>query len=149
MTDEEREETMRLLKEKIADLSDKFKDTADTVQIIGLGALDIIKEKAEEAKSTINAMKENYNTYAQSAQNMVASKLLEAQMNIEAAKKQVEEKKEEIDKENFENYIKTKIEYADALVNLSKLTAEEAKLAYLEALKDQKEFEEKNNKKEE
>ena len=67
MTDEEREETIKLLKEKIADLSDKVKDTADTVQIIGLGALDIIKEKAEEAKSTINAMKENYNTYAESA----------------------------------------------------------------------------------
>ncbi len=147
MTDEEREETIKLLKEKIADLSDKVKDTADTVQIIGLGALDIIKEKAEEAKSTINAMKENYNTYAESAQNMVASKLLEAQMNIEAAKKQVDEKKAEYDKENFENYIKTKIEYADALVNLSKLTAEEAKLAYLEALKDQKEYEEKYNKK--
>ena len=143
MTDEEREETIKLLKEKIADLSDKVKDTADTVQIIGLGALDIIKE----AKSTINAMKENYNTYAESAQNMVASKLLEAQMNIEAAKKQVDEKKAEYDKENFENYIKTKIEYADALVNLSKLTAEEAKLAYLEALKDQKEYEEKYNKK--
>ena len=92
-------------------------------------------------------MKENYNTYAESAQNMVASKLLEAQMNIEAAKKQVDEKKAEYDKENFENYIKTKIEYADALVNLSKLTAEEAKLAYLEALKDQKEYEEKYNKK--
>jgi hypothetical protein len=147
MTDEEREETIKLLKEKIADLSDKVKDTADTVQIIGLGALDIIKEKAEEAKSTINAMKENYNTYAESAQNMVASKLLEAQMNIEAAKKQVDEKKAEYDKENFENYIKTKIEYADALVNLSKLTAEEAKLAYLEVLKDQKEYEEKYNKK--
>ena len=147
MTDEEREETIKLLKEKIADLSDKVKDTADTVQIIGLGALDIIKEKAEEAKSTINAMKENYNTYAESAQNMVASKLLEAQMNIEAAKKQVDEKKAEYDKENFENYIKTNIEYADALVNLSKLTAEEAKLAYLEALKDQKEYEEKYNKK--
>ena len=146
MTDEEREETIKLLKEKIADLSDKVKDTADTVQIIGLGALDIIKEKAEEAKSTINAMKENYNTYAESAQNMVASKLLEAQMNIEAAKKQVDEKKAEYDKENFENYIKTKIEYADALVNLSKLTAEEAKLAYLEVLKDQKEYEEKYNK---
>ena len=147
MTDEEREETIKLLKEKIADLSDKVKDTADTVQIIGHGALDIIKEKAEEAKSTINAMKENYNTYAESAQNMVASKLLEAQMNIEAAKKQVDEKKAEYDKENFENYIKTKIEYADALVNLSKLTAEEAKLAYLEVLKDQKEYEEKYNKK--
>ena len=78
---------------------------------------------------------------------MVASKLLEAQMNIEAAKKQVDEKKAEYDKENFENYIKTKIEYADALVNLSKLTAEEAKLAYLEVLKDQKEYEEKYNKK--
>ena len=147
MTDEEREETIKLLKEKIAEFNDAVKDTADTVQIIGLGALDIIKEKAEEAKSTINAMKENYNTYAESAQNMVASKLLEAQMNIEAAKKQVDEKKAEYDKENFENYIKTKIEYADALVNLSKLTAEEAKLAYLEALKDQKEYEEKYNKK--
>jgi len=146
MTDEEREETIKKLKEKIAEFNDVVKDTADTVQIIGLGALDIIKEKAEEAKSTINAMKENYNTYAQTAQNMVSSKLLEAQMNIEAAKKIVDEKKEELTKENAENYIKAKIEYADALVNLSKLTSEEAKLAYLEALEAQKEFEEKYKK---
>ncbi len=146
MTDEEREQTIKMLKEKIAEFNDAVKDTADTVQILGLGALDIIKEKAEEAKSTINAMKENYNTYAQTAQNLVSSKLLEAQMNIEAAKKIVDEKKEEFDKDNSEKYIKAKIEYADALVNLSKLTAEEAKLAYLEALEAQKEFEEKYKK---
>lgn len=52
-------------------------------------------------------------------------------------------KKEAHDKASLENYIEEVAEYASACAELSLLTAEEAKLAALEAVSAQKEYDEK------
>ena len=69
-------------------------------------------------------------------------------MNIDVAKKELKAKKEAHDKASLENYIEEVAEYASACAELSLLTAEEAKLAFLEAVEAQREYDEKNNEEE-
>ena len=64
-------------------------------------------------------------------------------MNLESAKTEIASKKELHDKEKFEKYIEDIIEYSNVCVNISMLAAEEAKLAKLEAIKAQIEYDKK------
>jgi len=65
------------------------------------------------------------------------------QMNMEETKNKFAEKKETKNKEKLEKYIDDQIEYAEDCVATSILAAREAKLAFLEALDAEMEYEEK------
>lgn len=62
-------------------------------------------------------------------------------MNIDVAKEKLVEMKEEHDKAKMEEYICDIVEYAEACVELSILAAEETKLATLEAVAAEQEYE--------
>ena len=62
---------------------------------------------------------------------------------MDVAKEHWTEKKEAYDKAKMEEYINDMVEYAEASVELSVLAAEEAKLATLEAIASQMEYNEK------
>ena len=125
------------------DLGEKTKDAVDTVKIKGMYAKDKIDEMASETKSNINAAKENFRVFSEKAKSKASSELLKAQMNIDVAKEELAAKKEAYDKASLENYIEEVIEYASACAELSILAAEEAKLATLEAVQAQNEYDEK------
>lgn len=131
------------LNAKMKDLGEKTKDTIDTAKIKGMYAKDKIDEMVSDTKSNVNALKENYRIFSEKAKGKASSELLKAQMNIEVAKEELAAKKEAYDKASLEAYIEEVTDYAAACTQLSILAAEEAKLAALEAVSAQKEYEEK------
>ena len=143
MNKEEMKEKMDVLKEKMKDLGEKTKDGIDTAKIMGMYTKDKIDVAIDETKSNVNAMKENYRIFSEKAKGKASSELLKAQMNIDVAKEELAAKKEAYDKASLENYIEEVIEYASACAELSILAAEEAKLATLEAVQAQNEYDEK------
>ena len=134
---------MDALSAKMKDLGEKTKDAIDTAKIKGMYAKDKIDEMVSETKSNVNAMQENYRIFSEKAKGKASAELLKAQMNIDVAKKELEAKKEAFDKASLEGYIEEVAEYASACAELSILASEEAKLATLEAIAAQKEYEEK------
>lgn len=143
MNKEQINEKMKELSEKMKGLSDKAKDSVETAQIAGMYAKDKVDEKILEAKSSVNAMKENYRLFSERVKGKASSELIKAKMNMDVAKANLEEKKAAHDKAQMEAYIEETIEYASACVELSFLAAEEAKLATLEAIAAQDEYDEK------
>ncbi len=143
MNKEEMKEKMELLNVKMKELGEKTKDAVDTAKIKGMYAKDQINEMASETKSNINAAKENLRIFSEKAKSKASSELLKAQMNIDVAKEELAAKKEAHDKASLENYIEEMAEYASACAELSILAAEEAKLATLEAVQAQNEYDEK------
>ena len=143
MNKEEMKAKMDALNAKMKDLGEKTKDAVDTVKIKEMYAKDKIDEMASETKSNINAAKENFRVFSEKAKSKASSELLKAQMNIDVAKEELAAKKEAYDKASLENYIEEVIEYASACAELSILAAEEAKLATLEAVQAQNEYDEK------
>ena len=143
MNKEEMKAKMDALNAKMKDLGEKTKDAVDTAKIKGMYAKDKIDEMASETKSNINAAKENFRVFSEKAKSKASSELLKAQMNIDVAKEELAAKKEAYDKASLENYIEEVIEYASACAELSILAAEEAKLATLEAVQAQNEYDEK------
>ena len=143
MNKEEMKAKMDALNAKMKDVGEKKKDAVDTVKIKGMYAKDKIDEMASETKSNINAAKENFRVFSEKAKSKASSELLKVQMNIDVAKEELAAKKEAYDKASLENYIEEVIEYASACAELSILAAEEAKLATLEAVQAQNEYDEK------
>lgn len=143
MNKEEMKAKMDVLSAKMKDLGEKTKDAVDTAKIKGMYAKDKVDEMVSETKSNVNAMKENYRVFSERVQGRASSELLKAQMNIDAAKEELAAKKEAHDKASLEAYIADVTEYASACVELSILAAEEAKLAALEAVSAEQEYEEK------
>ena len=143
MNKEEMKEKMEALNARMKDLGEKTKDAVDTAKIKGMYAKDQINEMASETKSNINAAKENLRIFSEKAKSKASSELLKAQMNIDVAKEELAAKKEAHDKVSLENYIEGMTEYASACAELSILAAEEAKLATLEAVQAQNEYDEK------
>ena len=122
---------------------DKVVDSLDTVAIAGLETKDKISKKVEDAKSDVEAAKENCRIAADKSKGKINSGLLKMQMNIEETKKAIEAKKELHDKEKLQKYIDEQFDYAADALELAFLLAKESKLAFLEALEAQVEFDEK------
>ena len=143
MNKDEMKAKMEELNAKMKDLGEKTKDSIDTAKIKSMYAKDKIEEMVSETKSNVNAMKENFRIFSEKVKGKASSELLKAQMNIDVAKEELATKKEAHDKASLENYIEDITEYASACVELSMLSAEEAKLATLEAVSAQQEYNEK------
>ena len=136
-------EEINELNEKMKELGEKTKDSIDTAKIKGMYAKDKIDEMANESKSNLKALKENFRIFSEKAKSIALSEILKAQMNIDVAKEELSKRKEAHDKASLEEYIKDVTEYASACAELSILTAEEAKLAALETVAAEKEYDEK------
>lgn len=143
MNKEEMRAKMDELNSKLKVLGEKAKDSWDTAYIVGLEAKDKAKVALEESKSSLKALEENYRLFSERAKSKASSELLKAQMNMNVAKEEREAKKAAKDKADLEKYIDETVEYAEACVILSQLAAEEAKLAKIEAILAQDEYDEK------
>ena len=143
MNKEERKQKMDEFNEKMKDLNAKIKDSTDTVVIAGMEAKDILTNKLEEAQSALEATKEQCRIAGTRGKSKISSELIRAQMNFKIAKENIQEKKEARDKEKLSKYIDDELEYAEQSITLALLAAEEAKVAFLEAVKASKEYNEK------
>lgn len=138
-----RKEKLEDLKENINDIGDKIKDSAETLEIKGMYKKDEIDEKIKETRGNVEAAKENARMVQERGKSKISSELLKMQMKVEEAKDKLAQKKEAKDEEKLEKYIDDTIEYAQDCVAMSVLAAKEAKLAFLEALDAELEYEEK------
>lgn len=138
-----RKEKLEDLKKDISGIGDQIKDSAETAQIKGMYKKDEIVEKVKESKGNVEAAKENVRRVHERGKSKFSSELLKMQMNMEETKNKFAEKKETKNKEKLEKYIDDQIEYAEDCVATSILAAREAKLAFLEALNAEMEYEEK------
>ena len=143
MNKEEMNTKMSELNQKIKSLSEKAKDSVDTAVIVGLEAKDKVNSALKETKGSVNALKENYRIFSERAKGKASAELLKARLNFDSAKAEMEARKEIRDKEKLEKYIDDMVEYAESCVILSALALEEAKLAKLEAIEAQTEYDEK------
>ncbi len=143
MTKEERKEKMEDFNEKMQKLNAKIKDSTDTAIIVGMEAKDVLSKKMDDAKSGLEAAKEQCRIASERGKGKISSELLKAQMNFKVAKENIQERKEARDKEKLSKYVDDELEYAEQSVALALLAAEEAKLAFLEAVDAQREYDEK------
>ena len=143
MTKEERKQKMEEFNEKMKKLNSKIKDGTDTAIIVGMEAKDTLSAKMEDAKSGLEAAKEQCRIASERGKGKISSELLKAQMNFKVAKENIQERKEARDKEKLSKYIDNQLEYAEQSVTLALLAAEEAKVAFLEAVEAQQEYDEK------
>ena len=141
MKKEELDKRIAKLNVKMNDLGDKAKDSVETAKIEGMYAKDKLDDEVAKTKGDVVALRENFRLLADRAKSKVSSELLRTQMNIDVAKEKLAEKKEARDKAKMEEYIEDMVEYAEACLELSILAAEEAKLATLEAIDAQAEYE--------
>ena len=148
MNSEERNKKINEFNEKMKELNAKIKDSTDTVVIAGMEAKDTLNEKIEEAQSSLEATKEQCRIAVERGKIKISSELIKAQMNFKAAKESIEEKKEAYNKEKLSKYIDNELEYAEQSVAVALLAAEEAKVAFLEAVRAKKEYDEKYGKEE-
>ncbi len=143
MNKEELKSKMENLNEKMKYVGAKIKDATDTVILTGMEAKDTLDEKVKDAKSNLESAKEQCRIVSEKSKSKISSELLKAQMNFKVAKETIEDKKEARSKEKLSKYIDDELEYAEQCVAFSLVAAEEAKLAFLEAVEAQKEYDEK------
>lgn len=143
MDKEERKQKMKEFNEKMKELNSKIKDGTDTVIIAGMEAKDVLNKKVEDAKSSLEATKEQCRVISEKGKGKISSELIKAQMNFKVAKENIEAKKEARSKEKLSKYIDDELEYAEQSIAFALLAAEEAKLAFLEAVEAQSEYDEK------
>ena len=146
MDKEERKQKMEDFNAKMKELNAKIKDGTDTVIIAGMEAKDVLSAKMKDAQSGLEAAKEQCRIASERGKSKISSELLRAQMNFKVAKENIQERKEAYDKEKLSKYIDNELEYAEQCVTLALLAAEEAKVAFLEAVDAQKEYDEKYGK---
>lgn len=143
MDKKERKEKMDEINKKMKELNAKIKDSTDTVIIAGMEAKDVLSEKMKDAKSNLEATKEQCRITGERGKGKISRELLKAQMNFNAAKENIEQRKEIHEKEKLSKYIDAELEYAEQSIVLALLAAQEAKVAFLEAVEAQQEYDEK------
>lgn len=143
MNKDERQQKIDEFNKSMKEFGDKVKDYTDTVAISGMYAKDAIDAKIDDAKSGLAAAKENARIISERGKSKFSSALIKAQMELNVAKENIAEKKEARDKEKLSKYIDDELEYAESSLQLAFLAAQEAKLAFLEAVAAQKEYDEK------
>lgn len=146
MNKDERQQKIDEFNKSMKEFGDKVKDYTDTAAISGMYAKDAIDAKIDDAKSGLAAAKENARIISERGKSKFSSALIKAQMELNVAKENIAEKKEARDKEKLSKYIDDELEYAESSLQLAFLAAQEAKLAFLEAVAAQKEYDEKYGK---
>ena len=103
-----------------------------------------IEKEISNVQNELIGLKNQFTAFTKDAGDLATLEIAKVQANIEKeindAKKQIEEYKNQKDKEMSKKYIENLINYANACANLSSIIAEEAKVAYLDSLKAKAEY---------
>lgn len=118
------------------EMSAKLKDSAETLQIAGMLAQDEIEKKSSEIKGELVAAHEQLKEFSERNEAKRNSKLIELQMNLEAAADALEEKRKEKEKLAHDEYVNSLIDYAEYCQKLADVLTKEAQAALIEAEKE-------------
>ena len=111
---------------RIKERSDKYNEKADSFQAKVDDFLSTMEGNANAAQENVRIAKEQY-------KSKLDSTLLKIQMQIEAIKARIADKKAELEKEDQEEYILDLLDYADYCQQMALAYAMNAELAILDA----------------
>ncbi len=138
------------MKERIAQAQEqmkaaraKVKDASETAQIAAMLTKDEIDKKVADTKGDLTAAQENARIASERVQSRVSSGLLQVQMNLKAAKENLNEKKTEWDKSKSAAHIEDLVKYAEACEAMAAELVLEADLTLLQAASEAADYAEK------
>ena len=124
-------------------MQEKMTESAEVAEAKKAETKEQVEAAKAEAKSKFEAFKAGALAKGEEIKWKAAEELAKAKGSIDAAKAKITEKKEAVSKDLLESYINDTIDYAAACVDLAMWASEEAKLATLDAISAQMEFDEK------
>ena len=131
------------LNKKIDAMQEKMAENAELYEAKREETREQIEDEIAKIKGDVASLQENARLKEEELKGKAASDIIKARMTIGAAKDKIADRKEAINKELLAAYIDDTVDYAASCVELSLIAAEEAKLATLEAIAAQKEYDEK------
>ncbi len=129
--------------EKMKEARAKVKDANETVQIAAMLSKDELDKKVADAKGDLVAAQENVRLASEKTKSKFSSSLLQIQMNLQAAKDSLEEKKTEWDKSKCEAHIEELLNYAEECEAMAAQLVLEADVTILQAAAEAQEYAEK------
>lgn len=142
MNNKERKSKIDELNEQLQKINEKIKDSADTVIISGMYMKDDIEEKMKKATENLNETEEEIKKINQKGKEKIQQDFSKIQNNLKETKEKIALRKEERNKEKLEKHIDDELEYASYALSVALMAAGEAKLAFLEAVDSQLEYDE-------
>ena len=143
MDKEKRDERFDKINQKMEELTKEVYETTETMKKKEDAAEEKITESIEVAKEKANELKESVKSYADNISLKGYEGINKIKDSLDDLKLKLADKKDEYDKERFAKSIDKKLDYVDSCIELSLYLQAEAKLAFLEALQDSAEYEEK------
>ena len=131
------------INQKIDELQEKATQNAALIDEKRNATKEQVEAEIDNARGHVEDAKERVDANVESVKTAAAAEVSKIQAKIDEAKQKIADKKEAIDREHFEAYIEDTLDYADSCVEVALFAIEEAKLAALEAVAAQIEFDEK------
>ena len=131
------------LNEKIDALQEKMTINAAAMEEKRNATKEQIDADIDTACKNVEATKEHIEDSADKAKTVAAEEVGKVRAGIEAAKQKITDRKEAIDQARLERYIDDVVDYAASCLETAALAIGEAKLATLEAIAAQMEYDEK------
>ena len=130
MNSKERKNKIDELNEELQKINEKIKDSADTVIISGMYMKDDIEEKMKQATKNLNETEEEIKKINQKGKEKVQQDFSKIQNSLKETK------------EKIALHIDDELEYARYALSIALMAAGEAKVAFLEAVDSQLEYDE-------
>lgn len=142
MNNKERKSQIDELNEELKKINEKIKDSVDTVIISGMYMKDDIEEKRKKTAENLNEAEEEIKKINQKGKENVQKDISKIKNNLKEMKEKISLRKEDRNKEKLEKHIEDELEYARYALSIAIIAAGEAKLAFLEAVDSQLEYDE-------
>lgn len=142
MNNKERKSQIDELNEELKKINEKIKDSVDTVIISGMYMKDDIEEKRKKTAENLNEAEKEIKKINQKGKENVQKDISKIKNNLKEMKEKISLRKEDRNKEKLEKHIEDELEYARYALSIAIIAAGEAKLAFLEAVDSQLEYDE-------
>lgn len=142
MNNKERKIQIDELNEELKKINEKIKDSVDTVIISGMYMKDDIEEKRKKTAENLNEAEKEIKKINQKGKENVQKDISKIKNNLKEMKEKISLRKEDRNKEKLEKHIEDELEYARYALSIAIIAAGEAKLAFLEAVDSQLEYDE-------
>ena len=136
------QEKIEKLNQKIDALQEKTAKNAALIDEKRNATKEQIESEIDTARENVASAKERAKANTENLKTAAAEEISKFQASIDAAKQKIADKKEARDQKKLERYIEDTLDYADSCVELAMVASEEAKLAVLEAVAAQIEYDE-------
>ena len=140
------QEKIAELNKKIDALQEKLSKNAVSFDKKKDATKEQIEAEIEEARKSVEVANEKVKANAEDAKNTASAEFAKIQDGFDKAKQKLADRKEARDQAKLAKYIDNTADYAASCIEAAFLFADEARLATLEVIAAQKEYDEKYGK---